>query len=174
MPPDAMTDKPVSRASAAVCATSGPDARAVARDVRVQDRADRDVGEGAREIDGARLAHGVHPSVATMPPFASTATMTRFGKVLAECTHHRGLAQRGGAEDDALGAAREVALGRLARAHAAADLHARAERRDDRADHAFLDAASGARAVEIDDVQTLGALRAKSFRARGRDRRRRR
>ena len=134
-PPDAMTGTGVCGRQLRGRLEVRPGPRAVARDVRVEHarRAARPRSDRTRSTARTRVGC-VHPSTATKPSLASTATMTTPGSLGGERAHERFVLHGRRSEHDAYGAERQVRLEALARPHAAADLDARPERLHHRAD----------------------------------------
>ncbi len=135
------------------------DARPVALDVGVEDRG------GAPAVDlrgelGRQSAAVLEPA---LHRHSSTARVDGdddpVGTLGAERSDQLGILDGGGAEDHPLRARAPPALGRLSVAHAAAHLHAQPGAREDRRDDLGVDRTPLAGPVQIDDMQTLRALR---------------
>ena len=77
----------------------------------------------------------------------------RTGMIRGGAAHQFGIAQRGGAEHDAIDAERQPLLDRVAVADAAAELDSQIDRVADRPDRLAIDRAAGEGAVEVDDMQ---------------------
>ncbi len=142
---------------------------AVAADVGVDDRLDAVVLELLREVDDVVAGHlrpavGRDLAVARVEPDDDVA-----GKRGAGVVQEPGVLDGGGADDHVGDAVVEVALDRLEVADAAAQLDRDllADHADDLADRELVLRHAGDGAVEVDDVQPLGALLEPVLRHRG-------
>ena len=134
-----------------------PDLRAVAVDVRVKDRRERERGELAHQVDCA-AAGGIAPAVRRDDAVARVERDDDAFRV-GLC----GVSTSSGSRIAAVPSTTrstpscEIAIDRVDRANAAADLHAGSEGSDDPPHQLALRGLAVARAVEVDHVQPLDA-----------------
>ena len=166
-PPDAITGIETWRAKSATASRVDPGKRPVARDVGVDDRRHAAILEAAGELDDPDLRRLAQPSTATRPSRASMPTTIAPGMIGGGAAHQLRVAQRGGAEHDAVDAERQPAFDRVAVADAAAELDPQIDRVADRLDRLAIDRAAGKGAVEVDDMQPGKAGFGKAPRLRG-------
>ena len=132
---------------------------AVARHVGVDDRGDAGVLEPPGDVERGQL-RGLGPAFdrdLAVPGVEADRDALR--KFLRRFLHQRRIAHRRGADDDAVDALLQPALDRLHVADAAAELHAEPDRLEDALHRGDVHRLAGERAVEIDHVQMLEALR---------------
>ena len=132
---------------------------AVAVDVGVDDRGDAGVLEAAGEIDGVhlgRLGPALHRdrAAARVDADGDRGRDARLRGLADEA----GIADRGGAEDDAGDALAEPGLDRGRSRMPPPSWTGSVDRGEDRLDRGAVDRAAGEGAVEVDDVQPLEAV----------------
>src|SRR5262245_16465778 len=156
MPPDAITGTPAARAATAR-GRSGARPGPVPPDVAVDERRGAEGGEARREI-GRRERGRLGPARDAEPPVARVEPdRDATGMRPADGGREVGILDRDGAEDGARGACGEHGVDRGRVAEPAAHLHRDVDGGADRTDEVGLRGPSGARAVEVDDVEPARA-----------------
>src|SRR5581483_2296347 len=164
-PPEAMTGSPGERGDRLGVDTAE---RAVARDVGIDDRGDAGIGKAMRQLDRADLALLGPALDRDLAAATVDADDDPPGMGGGGAPDQIGLAQRRGAEHDAVDAEIEPGGDRGGVADAAAELDFDADGAADRPHRRAVDRCAGKGAVEIDDVEPGEAQSGKGARLRRR------